>query len=213
MRKINRQKTIQLKRKKYHVLFNRFVFFSTCILVIFCWIFNSINTINPSWFLPKEGFRMEVWDTLRVMKRYDGITCDRIGDGAEKPSQWDRYLWLNDNVTNEELFSMMDLDDGHLIGFGFIILLNREYKNITEVLRKPDQYDDKWITYFCGCTGKFYTVQDFLIENFLRKRVVNAQNILIQPNTEQLKIIEKYWDNTRIDKELNGLYFHKIGSY
>ncbi|WP_020527691.1 hypothetical protein [Flexithrix dorotheae] len=213
MRKKKRQKGTQSKRKKYHVLFNQLSIFSTFILVILCWIFNSINTINSSWFLPKEGFRTEVWDTLRVMKYYDGITCSGVGDGAEQPSQWDRYLWLNDYAEEDELLKMMDLEDGNLNGFAFKILMNRNFEGITQLLKDLPQYEGKMVYEECGCSGESYRLTDYMIGKLLWIRIYDENKKLIQPNSEQIEIISEFWGKARVEEALNSPMVLRVGNY
>jgi hypothetical protein len=184
-------------KRQYHFHSSTWIGLSVILLGIYLVL--ALPSVSNLWFLPSEGLRPPVRDTVRVMAQYGQIVCSSIGDGAStENAQWDRYQWLRRHATTEELVQLVQLTDGTVKGYAFMALHQRRYAHLFSLLMESIN-DTTTLWYGCHClTGQEYTARDFMVREYLKYGYYDDTHTY-HPSPEQKALLSKHIRIEQVD--------------
>lgn len=147
---------------------------------------------------------------------YGEITGSAVGYSGEKPQQWDNFINLKKNATDQELLLLAKHPNPVVKCYAFDLLVEKRNKNSFNIL-KENLKDTTSVSKQYGCIGSMTRVNDYFIESISRphpdneyitesdKRTLDSL-ILFTPNLisdyknrliERIEPKEKYYDRIR----------------
>ncbi len=127
-------------------------------------IFVLSSFYEKSWSYNWNGIGEHIKDSVKIAQ-YDGIANGRVGIGLEKPTQYERRLWIMKNATVSELLKLTEYPNGTIKTIAYEGLIrNPEFENKSELVLKAIS-DTEYPTYYrSGCVGTIMNIGEYLVD-------------------------------------------------
>ena len=80
------------------------------------------------------GIRKNILKIARKIAKYETIDRGPVGFSAELTKQFDRFIYLMNNATEDELVMLTDHKNPKVRAYSFEILVAKGYKNIRQII-------------------------------------------------------------------------------
>jgi len=185
-------------------------------LLIALFLYSCIKKQEKTEFFHINELSNKTKDIVEDLISYGRITGRAVGVAGSKPKQWDNFISLSKNASEQELLFLTKHSNPIVKCYSFDILVNRRNKNSFNLL-KNNLKDTTSVSTQFGCIGSSTRVNDYFIQSITKpnpdKKYLTESNknildslILFTPNLisnyknrllERIKPEEKYYNRTR----------------